>query len=514
MGDFRLETSTKWYQKSDISGFFGLFTNSLTNTLAALGLLAFSISMPKEIVFGKIAPAVVLAIGFGNIYLAFMARRLSIKIKSDSVTALPYGVSVPHYFAVAFTVILPIYMATSDWNIAWGVGAAWALVQGLIMLVGAFIGPYLQKWIPRGALLGSLAGIALTFIAMGPAGNTFASPIIGLASLGILLVGWFANKTLPFKIPAGLAAIIVGTILGWVTGVMDAESLRNAFDNVGFSFPVPIVNNVIKGLGLLGPFLPAAIPLAIYDFLESLDNIESAHADGEPYNTLEAMLVPAVATILTSLIGNPFPMLIYIGHPGWKATGARVGYSWMTGLAMLFAGFFGLLSIFSSIIPLAALLPILMYIATVIGKQAFSSVKPKYYPALILGLMPFVASYVVLQINNVLGALNIDMTSEAVITAIKGSGVAYYGFKVLGGADILVSMLIITIAMFAIDRQFLKSAAYAGISATLSLFGFIHGDKFSLIPSSIPEITIGYIILAVIFVIAAFYKKEENVLPD
>jgi adenine/guanine/hypoxanthine permease len=503
--------STTWVQKSDISGFFGLFTNSLTNSLAALGLLAFGISMPREIVFGRIAPALVIAIGLGNIYMSFMARKLSIKVKSDSITALPYGVSVPHYFAVAFTVILPIYVASKDWSLAWGVGAAWCFVQGLIMLVGAFIAPWLQKYIPRGALLGSLAGIAVTFIAMGPAGNVFGTPIVGLTSLAILIVGWLANKKLPFNIPVGLFAIIIGTILAWSIGFMDIVALQESFTNVGVSLPIPIVGSLLQGFKFLTPFLPAAIPLGIYDFLESLDNIESAHADGEPYNTLEAMLVPALLTIGTSFLGNPFPMIIYIGHPGWKATGARVGYSWMTGIAVMFAGFLGLLSVFSSLIPLVALLPILMYIATVIGKQAFSSVKSKYYPALILGFMPFIASYTVLQINNVLNSLGIDLAASETINAINSSGVPYYGFITLGSADILVSMLLITIVIFAIDKAFLKSAIYAIISGVLAIFGFIHSEHFTLIPNNIPPVSIGYFIMALIFILANFYNKDENI---
>lgn len=500
-----------WIVSSDIGGFFGLFTNSLTNILTALGLLAFAISMPKDLVFGKIGPALALAVGLGNIYFALAAKRLAEKTNNPNVTALPYGVSVPHYFAVTFTVILPIYVVTKDWSIAMGVGAAWNLVQGLIMLLGAFIGPYLQKYIPRGALLGSLAGIALTWIAMTPMANVFLKPIVAFPALTIVIIGWLANKTFPFRIPAGLLAILVGTALGWITGIMDTQALVSSFKEIQFSYPSVYIGSLIAGLSMISPFLVAAIPLAIYDFLESLDNVESAHAQGEHYNTLEMMLVPALLTIGSSFLGNPFPTIIYIGHPGWKATGARIGYSLLTGFGVILSGILSIFLIFSSLIPLVALFPILVYIATVIGKQAFSSVKPKYFPALIIGLMPFIGSFINAQANNLLSSLSINL-AEIGYDKIATSGVPLNGFAILGASDILVSMLLITIVIYAIDKRFKLSAVYALIASLLATFGFINSKTLGFLKN--PEIVIGYALMALIFFAVSFYKPEENKASD
>ena len=118
--------------------------------------------MPGDIVFGRIVPGAAISIGVGGIIFAIQARRKSLKENKDSVTALPYGLSVPHYFIVAFGVILPVYAQTQDWVLAWSTALAWNLLQGIIMTIGAFVGPYIQKFIPRSALLGSLAGLAVT----------------------------------------------------------------------------------------------------------------------------------------------------------------------------------------------------------------------------------------------------------------------------------------------------------------------------------------------------------------
>ena len=51
---------TPLWVSGDLNGFFGLFSNSLTNFLTAIALLAVAISMPSDIVYGKIVPATVI----------------------------------------------------------------------------------------------------------------------------------------------------------------------------------------------------------------------------------------------------------------------------------------------------------------------------------------------------------------------------------------------------------------------------------------------------------------------
>jgi AGZA family xanthine/uracil permease-like MFS transporter len=38
-----------------------------------------------------------------------------------------------------------------------------------------------------------------------------------------------------------------------------------------------------------------------------------------------------VVSLIGCLMGNPFINAVYIGHPGWKAMGGRIGYSAATG---------------------------------------------------------------------------------------------------------------------------------------------------------------------------------------
>lgn len=48
---------------------------------------------------------------------------------------------------------------------------------GVIVIIGGFVGPpYIRKLTPRAAMLGTLAGISITFISMRPAAQMWERP--------------------------------------------------------------------------------------------------------------------------------------------------------------------------------------------------------------------------------------------------------------------------------------------------------------------------------------------------
>ena len=519
---------TPLWVAGDLNGFFGLFSNSLANFLTAIALLAVAISMPADIVYGKIVPATALAIALGNFILAYLARRMSVREDRSDVTAMPYGISVPHYYAVALAVILPTYISTGDWMLAWATGMVWNFVEGVIMLIGAFAGPFIKKNIPRSAMLGALAGFALTFIAGNPIGEVFTTPYIGLVCFVILMVGWLGHKRLPFNIPTGAFAILVGTILAWVTGYMDPAGVSQVVENFNVPFPSLMFGLFTKGFAYIAPFLPAAIPLGIYDFLESMDNLESADAAGEHYPVALCMTIPAILTILSSFMGGVFPTIIYIGHPGWKAAGARVGYSILTGTVILVLSFTGIMALATAVIPLVAMLPILMYIGMIIGTQAFSTAKPRHMPAVVLAFLPYIGSFLTSKISSSINAVNEALaaagsglsvalggvtsgnTVGVAFSTLSSNGVPFEGWQRLSQGDIIIARILSTIVYFIIDRHYTKAAVYCGIGAALSFFGIIHSGSFGINVS--PAVTIGYLLAGAVLLVMMVYRKEDNVL--
>ncbi len=509
--------SPKVWVSGDLNGFFGLFTNSLTNVLATVFLLTVPLGFPASLVFGRIVPGLVLSIAVGNIYYAWMAWRLGKKEGRDTVTAVPYGVSVPHYFIVVFAVMLPLFLGQRDElgvdaaaRLALSVGVAWCFVHAVIAYLGAFIGPTLRRLTPRAAMLGTLAGVAITFIAMAPAFQVWQLGWIGMISLGIISIGWLANVDFPFKIPAGLLAVIVGTILGWASGHMQFDAVQDAVAGVAFAIPVLQIDLLIEGLPRVTPYLVTAIPLAFYLFLESLNNVESAYAGGDSYSTREAMLVAATGTLVGSLFGSPFPTLIYIGHPGWKSVGARVGYSWATGVGILALGLAGILGVVLAIIPIVAILPILIYIGLLITSQAFNASPRRHAPAVAIALIPWIASFARLQIDNSLNAAGTS-AAELGIDTLAGAGVVYDGMRTLGAGDILVGMILAAILAFIIDRRWVRAIGYALFGAAMAFFGFIHAQELGL--NAAPGPAFGYVGIAVVCLLMFYYTRSQGIGP-
>src|ERR1700751_2523397 len=227
-----------WWVAGDWNGFFGLFTNVALNVIVLTGLCLGVVKMPDSIVFGRVLPALGIALPIGNLFYAYLAWQLAKREGRGDVTALPYGPSVPHMFIVVFLVMLPTYLKTNSPILAWQAGLAWAFIIGIIILLGAFVGPTIRKYTPRAAMLGALAGISIAFISMRPAFQMWDVPWIAFVSLTLVLIGWTAGVRLPGNIPAGLAAVIVGTALGWATGVMKAPEVAASLVQVGIHPPL------------------------------------------------------------------------------------------------------------------------------------------------------------------------------------------------------------------------------------------------------------------------------------
>jgi AGZA family xanthine/uracil permease-like MFS transporter len=500
----------------DWNAFFGLGTNSLLNILVLSGLLLGVIEMPAEIVFGRIVPAIGLMLFLSNIYYGLMARRLALKEGRTDVTAMPAGPSVPHMFIVVLVIMLPVKIASGDPILAWQVGLAWAFIEGLVNLSGAFFAPYIRKLTPRAALLGTLAGVSIAFISLRPGMQILTPyPWIGLVCLAIVLGGWFAGVRFPGKLPAGLVAIFIGTLMAWgatLLGwapVMDPVALRESFGSLGVSLPVPQLSNLLAGFKSIAPLLVTAIPFGVYDFIEAMDNVESASAAGDEYSVREVLFVDGFNSIIGTMFGNPFPNAVYIGHPGWKAVGGRIGYSLATGALVIVVTLLNIVPVLLNLIPLVAILPILLYIGALIGAQAFQTTPSRHAPAIILALIPHFAAWGKSQVDGALTAAGVS--AGEILDSLAVNGVLYEGMAKLGGGAILSGLILGAIAVFLLDRKPKLASAYALAGAVLSYFGFIHAEQVQFGDGGLPPaITIGYLLLAALCYGFSYLPYEES----
>jgi AGZA family xanthine/uracil permease-like MFS transporter len=497
-----------YWVRGDTNAFFGFGVNVLVNVLTLTGLCIGVIKMPASDVFGVILPALGIALVLGNIYYTFLARRLAARENRSDVTAMPYGPSVPHMFIVIFVIMLPIYLTTKDPIRAWTAGIAWAFIIGVIVLIGAFVGPYIRKYAPRAALLGTLAGISITFISMNPAGNMWKAAWIALPVFGLLLIGLLTDVKLPFNIPIGLAALLIGTAIGWIGGAMSVPDVTSAAKDIAFAFPHLKVNLLIDGLKDMAPLLATAIPLGVYNFTEAMTNVESASTAGDRYNLRSVLLADGSGAIIGSLLGSPFPPAVYVGHPGWKAAGGRTGYSMATGVVIALLCFFGLFGLLGSIFPTAAIVPILLYIGLLIGAQAFQATPRAHAAAVVAALIPNIASWATGQMDNVLSAAGTS-ANEVGIGALAGAGVVYDGLKTLGEGAILAGLVLGAIVAFIIDKRFWNAAIFSGAGAVLTFVGLIHAEKVQW--NADGQVALGYLFLTVVLVLFALTKPAPRV---
>src|SRR6202158_5185566 len=249
----------------DWNAFFGFGTNILVNLLTLSGLLRFVLKMPDQLVFGRILPATGMMLFLSTLYYAWLAYSLAKKTCQTDVCALPSGTSVPHRLVVTFVIMLPIAAKTGDPMKGWEAGLTWVFIQSFVLMAGGFVGPTIRRITPRAALLGTLAGVSVTFISMAPALQMFMTPVIGITCFAIILLSWFGGIRYG-GVPAGLVAIAAGTLIAWGAtavvlnfGGMSLKGLTDSVSNFGFHVPIPAFGHVFSGFQFLGVILVTAI---------------------------------------------------------------------------------------------------------------------------------------------------------------------------------------------------------------------------------------------------------------
>ncbi len=297
---------------------------------------------------------------------------------------------------------------------------------------------------------------------MKPALEMFMTPLVGVVCFAIILVSWFGGVKYG-GIPAGLVAIAAGTLIAWGSnlfgynfGGMNLEALKGSFATFGFSAPTPVFGLVFGGLHweLLKVILVTAIPFGIYDLVEAMDNVVSASAAGDEYPTTRVLTADGVVSLIGCLMGNPYINAVYIGHPGWKAMGGRIGYSAATGVMVIVLSWFGVISLMTALIPVVAISPILLYIGMLIGSQAFQESPHKHAPAVIMAIVPSLAAWGKLQIDNSLGSVaGIHQITPDMIASMAQTGVFYHGLSILGGGSILAGVVLGAITVYIVDRN-------------------------------------------------------------
>jgi AGZA family xanthine/uracil permease-like MFS transporter len=485
----------------DVNGFLGLCLDNVTQLVVLSGLLIGVFKFPADLVLGRMVPGTALGVLAGDLAYTWLAIRLMRASGRAEVTAMPFGIDTPTLFAMVFGVLGPVMLATGDPMLAWKIGMVTTIAIGLVKVVLAFGGDRIRRGVPRAALLGSIGGVGILFIAYLPMLKLVRDPLVGLTSLTILLVALLGRVPMPFGVPGALMAVMAGTGIFWVRwwlGVGPAP----AFAESGFGVAVPWPTLAwLNALGPALPYLSIALPLALLTTIGGIDNAESAAAAGDDYRTRDILITEAGATILAGLCGGVVQNTPYIGHPAYKTMGARAGYTLATGIAVGLGAALGVLAWLVAVLPEAAVAPVLVFVGLEITAQAFLSSPARHGPAVAVTFVPVAAATVLLEVNAVLGGLGRSPTDY---DGEVGAGLR--ALVVLGNGFILTAVLWGAAVAAIIDRRFSTAALVFALASAASLMGLIHSPLPSgslfwpwSLPSVVPAHLAGtYGVLAVL----------------
>jgi adenine/guanine/hypoxanthine permease len=514
----------RWFVRSDVDGFFGLALDNLVQLLLIDALCQGVLGFPKELVYGHILPGAAVSLLVGNLYYSWQAVRLGRREGRSDACALPYGINTVSLFGFVFLVMLPAKAAAQaagaadPAGVAWQAGLVACLASGIIEFAGSFVAERIRRATPRAALLSTLAGIALGFISLGFLFRTFARPLVGFATLGIVLLTYFGRVRFKGGIPGGLVAVGLGTLLAWITGIAPAGPAPGA---ASLHVPVPVLGDLWMALsgGHLVHYLGVIIPMGLFTLVGSLQNIESAEAAGDSYPTAPSLAVNGIGTMAAACFGSCFPTTLYIGHPGWKALGARAGYSALNGLFFTVVCLTGTLAHIAWAVPVDAGMAIVLWIGVVISAQAFQSTPREHAPAVVLGILPGIAAWGALLVKTSLRAAGIGGAGlpfgEGLLSAFRASDTWVEGAFALEQGFIFTAMILAASTVAVIERRFRLAGLWCFAGAALSAAGLMHSytwtpaDTVMLLRPAWPHVA-GYAAMGALFVAAPWITTESE----
>jgi len=470
----------RWATPGDINAFFGLTLDNLADLVLAVSLLAAVFDYPVQFALSHFVPGTAVGVVVGDLIFTWMAFRLARRTGRSDITAMPLGLDTPSTFGMVFFVLGPAYMASLAEGMdreaaarhAWHIGMCAIVASGVFKICCSFAANTVRRLVPRAGLLGSLAAIALALITFLPLLEIFDSPLVGLASMGIVLAALTARIPLPARIPGALAALLVGGAIhaiGTSAGWIPADAAHAAIDPAAALWPVEWLAALrlewLEAWSDTMKYLPIVIPFALGTVVGGIDCTESAAAAGDEYDTGTIIAVEGLATILAGACGGVIQTTPYIGHPAYKAMGGRAAYTLGTAVFIGVAGLTGTFAYLYQAIPGPAILPILVFIGLEITAQSFHATPQRHYPAVAIACVPALAALVMIQADKLLAA-------GAVPTGPLAREL--FSIRLLSSGFIVTSLLWAGMLAALIDRKLLAAAGWCLAAGACTLFGVIH----------------------------------------
>ncbi len=555
----------KWAQTGDINAFFGLMLDNIAGMLLLVSLMYSVFQFPVDFSLRYMVPGTAIGVLVGDLLFFVLAFWYAKRTGKENVTAMPLGLDTPSTFGMIFLVLGPAFAsktaalakaagyesmealrkaAEGSTEVAtqlaqinteaalntWHIGMCAILISGIIKFVMSFFSGYIHRLVPRAGLLGSLAAIALVLIAFSPLAELSKMPIVGYASLAMVLVTLIGRQKLPGNFPGALAAVVVGTglyylLLGIGNGIdvplveSTSESIKPQF------FPTEWMQAfTFQWLGKLDetiPYLGYVIPFAVATVIGGIDCSESAASAGDAFHTPTVIGIEAIATLAASVCGGVIQSTPYIGHPAYKAMGGRAAYTLMTALFIGGAGLIGYFGFLFLYIPKAAVFPILIFIGIEITAQSFHVTPKRHYAAIAMACLPAIAKLLTLALGDYVAAMDPNHFMAQQLES------RWLFANVLAGGFIFTSVIWASATAKMIDRRYTSAGLYLLLGALLTLHGVMHsplpGDRMFWVVDMTNEkvfsheqfmasvnFAIAYAVMAALMFALAFMLRNEK----
>ena len=466
------------FKKADLDASIGVFFDGFSKVIVAIAVMAGTLGIQAETIFGTMMPGVFLTVLILNGGLWLYYRKIAAERNDPNLTAIPGGLQAGRMFIWLYSIMLPVFLSTHDAQLAFNTGVLAHLAGGVIFIIGAFVVPIILKIVPAGALFGSLAGGAMAFLVFQPMNGVLNLPLVGWLSLIVLFIIYIGHVEV--KLPAAFIAIVIGSGIAWISGSMGIDAVTESLSNLSFYIPHLTLDifapEVIR---TMIPFLPIIIVFSLNEVITGIQAVEQAKECGDTFfTTTKPLVLCGLASIIGACFGNPLAVGLYWGYPGWKKMESGTGYH--LGIVALYAlvGLTGLSAIINAFVPEAVVLPILVFVGISSYSQAFEVVDKKYFPAVIMASLPVVMDFIV------------DNMKEGALT----------GFIAFDAGSAFVGLLIGCVFVFIIDNNW-KAASFTNAAALLlTAIGMIHSP--GILGTETYNLNISFVQIYVILTIA------------
>ncbi|MCL2567371.1 MAG: hypothetical protein FWE18_04685 [Alphaproteobacteria bacterium] len=463
-------------KSADIETSLGIFFDSFIKLIIAITVFSSILNFSLDIIFKDILPSFGLAIIVLQIVLLIYCWILN---KTGNVLPLPAGISANRFFVWIFAIMVPTYTATGNLSTALAVGIGANFISSALTMFLALFSNLILRFIPRPALFSTVAGASMAWLILSPLIESFNTPIIAFVCFFIVLCTYAGNLKMP--IPPLFLSIIVGIVIAFATGYADVSAIKSSTAVLGFYLP-SFFSNLLIGIHEAYKFLPIILAITIVELIAGIQGIEQAKNLEAPYNTKFTLFATGFISLLSSFIGNPFTLSILWGYSTWHKIGASRNYIFYLGILFILFSFSGVAYFLMRLIPVASVIPIIVFIGLINIADTFKMHSEKYYIPIIIGMIFPLMDF----LNTTASGLSKSLSFLA------------------NGAT-LISLLWGSVFVFLIDRKYLHAAIIFLICSILTFIGLIHVPNIKFLADT--TFTSIYLLFAVVF--AGIYLRER-----